>query len=116
MKKATVIFCLLSIFLCGCASLSNNASGFVLSEAEREKKIEKEIEKIDGIYSCVVVIRGKAALIGVTVERGYEHRNNDIKSAAAQTARNTDRDVVSTAVTSNVEITEMIRNLKRLSR
>ena len=118
MRKILAVLCLLCIFLTGCSSgtIANNAMGAAFpSQSARESAIEKEIEKIDGIHGSVVVIRGSAALIGLVIETGYPD-TSALKSQAALTARQSDVNIKSTAVTCNIEITDMIRNLKNVNR
>ncbi len=118
-REMVFVLSLCFILLCGCSSdsITNNVIGTrVVSQREREERIEDVLEEIEGISSSVVVIRGRAALIGIVIERGYEHTVNDIKNMASSVARVTDKNVKSTAVTCNKDITEMIKNLKELDR
>ena len=119
MKKIAVIFCLCAVFLCGCSSdnIANNVLGAAsISRFDAESALQDKIEDIEGVYSATVVIRGKAALIGLVLERGYENEGISIKNAAATTAKKSGYGIASAAVTCNGEITDMIKNLKKLDR
>lgn len=119
MRRMAIFFCLVVLLFCGCSNgnvWGNVTEGQIVSADEREEKIEDAIENIDGVYSATAVIRGNAVLIGLVIERGYEKENTEIKSMAATTARLTDKTIKSTAVTCNAEITEMIKNLKNITR
>ena len=119
MKRIAVVFCLLALLLCGCEErgyVDNITDTGILSRGEREGRIEKDIEGIEGVKWATVVIRGNTALIGIILERGYEKDNADIKDMASSAARLADSGIKSTAVTCNADVTDMIRNLKRLDR
>ncbi|MBE6008316.1 MAG: hypothetical protein E7235_03860 [Lachnospiraceae bacterium] len=119
MKRMVAIFCLSALLLCGCegSGIADNIIGTsIVSLSEREGRIEDEIEDIEGVAGAIVVIRGNTALIGLVIERGYEKNNTDIKNMASSAARLTDSNIKSTAVTCNIEITDMIKNLKQLDR
>ena len=119
MRKITVIFCLCAALLCGCSSenIANNVLGAAsVTRFDAESALEDKIEDIEGVYSATVVIRGRAALIGLVLERGYENESISIKNTAATTAKKSSYGIVSAAVTCNGEITGMIKNLKKLDR
>lgn len=112
-------FCLCAVLLCGCTgdNLTNNVLGAAsVSRFDMEGAIQDKIEQIDGVYRAIVVIRGRSAIIGLVLEKGYENESINIKNMAANVAKESGYGIVSAAVTCNGEITDMIENLKKLNR
>ncbi len=123
MKKIIFsIFCF-SILLAGCQSktLENNLSQIRIAKAaeleegktktERAKEIEKNILKIEEIQEAAVVIEGKTALIGLRIKKDSKKNIVDLKAEADILAREADKNIDSTAITANENITTMIENL-----
>ena len=123
MKKIIFsIFCF-SILLAGCQSktLENNLSQIRIAKAaeleegktktERSKEIEKNILKIEEIQEAAVVIEGKTALIGLRIKKDSKKNIVDLKAEADILAREADKNIDSTAITANENITTMIENL-----
>ena len=123
MKKINFsIFCF-SILLAGCQSktLENNLSQIRIAKAaeleegktktERAKEIEKNILKIEEIQEAAVVIEGKTALIGLRIKKDSKKNIVDLKAEADILAREADKNIDSTAITANENITTMIENL-----
>ena len=123
MKKIIFsIFCF-SILLAGCQSktLENNLSQIRIAKAaeleegktktERAKEIEKNILKIEEIQEAAVVIEGKTALIGLRIKKDSKKNIVDLKAEADILAREADKNIDSTAITANENITTMIEYL-----
>lgn len=116
------------VLFCGCAkseSLENNLSSLrvalgaegtvekpVSETAERAERIRRRLLRIDGIQGAHVVIRGRTALIGITVITTDTAEIDRIKKEAAAAARQVDKEIRSTAITANGEISEMIADLE----
>lgn len=123
MKKIIFsIFCC-GILLAGCQSktLENNLSQIRIAKAaeleegktktERAKEIEQNILKIEEIQKAAVVIEGKTALIGLRIKKDSKKNVIDLKAEADILAREADKNIDSTAITANENITTMIENL-----
>lgn len=125
MKKIVFsIFCC-SIALAGCQSktLENNLSQIRIAKAaeleegktkaERAKEIKQNILKINEIQEVAVIIEGKTALIGLRLKENSQKDVVNLKAEADILAKEADKNIDSTAITANENITAMIEKMEK---
>lgn len=118
--KAFLVLCIVSLSISGCQPsniIQNNIGGAVYSlpsnksNSERAEYIKNEILQIEGVTDAAVAITGKSALIGIKTSFENNEEIDRLKSESIIIARNADNLIMSTAITANDEIFEMIKQL-----
>ncbi|MEA4816276.1 MAG: YhcN/YlaJ family sporulation lipoprotein [Lachnospiraceae bacterium] len=82
------------------------------TETDRAKTIKDALNTIDGVESAAVVITGKTALIGLSLNTNDLDEIARLKNEAAKLAYETDTTIKNTSVTANSTIKEMIQNME----
>ena len=128
MKKEIGLILFLAIGLfsgCGADVTENNLSHlhFVKATAEmgdktpeeRASAIKKRLYQMEEITGCGVIVEGHTAIIGLRLKKENQEQNkiSSVRKRVDAAAREADRYIESTSVTTNTYIVSMIEDMER---
>ena len=122
MEKVFFISFALIMFFTSCTNKENYTNiittgrsaedEYEMSDIEREKNIKNIICNIDGVNNAWVIAAGDNVVIGIETDLKESEDINRIKNFSVIETKENDKWANNVAVTTNVKIVEMIKNIQ----